>query len=462
MSAPSARGARFDLTMGPVTGSMLLFAAPMIAGNLLQQLYNVADTFIVGRFLGADALAAVGASYAAMVFLTSVLLGLCMGGGVLFSMLYGAGETDRMKQSFVLSFAFIAALTAVIEALALAGLPVILRLLQIPDEVFAMTGEYLRIIFYGLPFTFLYNYFASLLRAVGRSAPPLVFLAVSSVLNIALDLLVVLRFEMGVAGAAWATIAAQGVSALCAASYCAAFLPQLRPQRRHMRFDASVFRQLAQYSLLTCAQQSVMNFGILMVQGLVNSFGVTAMAAFAAGVKIDSLAYMPVQDFGNAFATFIAQNKGAGRHDRIRAGLKSAVACAVVFCLVISAIVFFCAQPLMRVFVDASETAVIGEGVLYLRIEGACYCGIGCLFLFYGLYRGLGRAGFSLVLTVVSLGTRVALAYLLAPRFGLPAVWWAIPIGWLLADVLGAWKYRSLRGEWSDVSDIRGAYDNFN
>ena len=451
MSASSRRAARFDLTAGPVTGSMLLFAAPMIAGNLLQQLYNVADTFIVGRCIGADALAAVGASYSAMVFLTSVLLGLCMGSGVLFSMLWGAGETDRMKQSFAISFGFIAVITVAIEALSLACLPLFLRLLQIPPEIMDMTAEYLRIIFYGLAFTFIYNYFASLLRAVGRSAPPLVFLGVSAVLNIVLDLVFVLCFDMGVAGAAWATITAQGVSAFGAAAWCLICMPQLRPKRRHIRFDAGIFRQLAQYSLLTCTQQSVMNFGILMVQGLVNSFGVVAMAAFAAGVKIDSFAYMPVQDFGNAFATFIAQNKGAGQQERIRRGLRSAVLCALVFCVIVSAAVFVFAQPLMRLFVDASETAVIAEGVRYLRIEGACYCGIGCLFLFYGLYRGLGRAGFSLVLTVVSLGTRVALAYLLAPVAGLPGVWWAIPIGWVLADALGVWKYGSIRSQLTDA-----------
>ena len=218
MSASFRRAARFDLTAGPVTGSMLLFAAPMIAGNLLQQLYNVADTFIVGRCIGADALAAVGASYSAMVFLTSVLLGLCMGSGVLFSMLWGAGETDRMKQSFAISFGFIAVITVAIEALSLACLPLFLRLLQIPPEIMDMTAEYLRIIFYGLAFTFIYNYFASLLRAVGRSAPPLVFLGVSAVLNIVLDLVFVLCFDMGVAGAAWATITAQGVSAFGAAA----------------------------------------------------------------------------------------------------------------------------------------------------------------------------------------------------------------------------------------------------
>ena len=190
-------------------------------------------------------------------------------------------------------------------------------------------------------------------------------------------------------------------------------------------------------------QQSVMNFGILMVQGLVNSYGVTVMAAFAAAVKIDSFAYMPVQDFGNAFSTFIAQNQGAGKTERIRLGLRAAVLSSGLFCLVISAVIVCFAGPLMTIFISPEETEIIRIGVQYLHIEGACYVGIGCLFLLYGLYRGLGRAGVSVVLTIISLGTRVALAYLLSPvpAIGLLGIWWAVPIGWFLADAAGFWYF---------------------
>ena len=187
-----------------------------------------------------------------------------------------------------------------------------------------------------------------------------------------------------------------------------------------------------------------MNFGILMVQGLVNSFGTTVMAAFAAAVKIDSFAYMPVQDFGNAFSTFIAQNYGARREDRIRAGLKGAVITAFAFCSLVSLLVWIFARPLMLLFVRGEETAIIAEGVRYLRIEGAFYCGIGCLFLLYGLYRALGRPGMSVVLTVASLGTRVALAYVLSavPALGVTGIWWSVPIGWALADAIGLLYYQ--------------------
>jgi len=180
-----------------------------------------------------------------------------------------------------------------------------------------------------------------------------------------------------------------------------------------------------------------MNFGILMIQGLVNSFGIATMSAFAAAVKIDSFAYMPVQDFGNAFSTFIAQNKGANENERIQKGLKSAMMISTLFCLVISLIVCIFAKELMLIFIKPDEIEIIVKGIEYLRIEGICYLGIGCLFLLYGYYRGIGKPGISVVLTVISLGTRVILSYMLASYLGTTIIWWSIPIGWILADVIG-------------------------
>ena len=276
---------------------------------------------------------------------------------------------------------------------------------------------------------------------------PLAFLAVSAVLNIALDLWFVLGLNRGVAGAAEATVIAQYLSGVGIAVYTLARFPQARAIGKLSGLRRARVREVLSFSTLTCVQQSVMNLGILMVQGLVNSFGPIVMAAFAAAVKIDAFAYMPVQDFGNAFSTFIAQNYGAKRQDRIRAGLKSAVRMTMIFCVIVSALVFAFAAPLMRLFVDAAETEVIREGVRYLRIEGAFYCGIGCLFLLYGLYRALGRPGMSVALTVVSLGARVALAYLLSaiPAVGVVGIWWSVPIGWALADLVGLICYRTVK-----------------
>ena len=432
-----------DLTRGPVMRSMLLFAIPMILGNLLQQCYNVADTLIVGRFAGTDALAAVGSSYSLMTFLTSILLGLCMGSGALFSMRFGRRDEAGLRESIVSSFVLIAGVAVVLNLVSFACLDWIQVFLQVPDQVWGLMRAYLVVIFAGIPAIFLYNYFASFLRAVGNSVAPLAFLAVSACLNIALDLWFVLGLGRGVAGAAEATVIAQYVSGVGITLYALARCPQFRGLRPYLRVRGSCLREVASYSFLTCIQQSVMNLGILMVQGLVNSFGPTIMAAFAAAVKIDSFAYLPVQDFGNAFSTFIAQNYGAKKAGRIRAGLKGAVVTSMGFGVVLSALVWVFAEPLMGLFVEAGEVAVIQAGVLYLHIEGAFYCGIGCLFLLYGLYRALGRPGMSVVLTVISLGTRVALAYLLSaiPAIGVSGIWSAVPIGWVLADAAGVGYY---------------------
>ena len=436
-----------DLTRGPITRTMLLFAGPMIAGNLLQQFYNIADTLIVGQFLGAQALAAVGSAFTLMTFLTSILLGLCMGSGAVFSIRYGERNEEKRKSSIFVSFVMIALVTLVMNLLVFLLIDPIIRFMNIPSDVYGMMRDYLWVIFAGIGFVFLYNYFAALLRAVGNSLAPLLFLAVSAVTNIVLDLLFVVTFQRGVARAAEATVIAQALSAVGIVAYTFIKFPAFRPDRRYMRMNRQILREIFQYAFLTCIQQSVMNFGILLVQGLVNSFGTAVMAAFAAAVKIDAFAYMPVQDFGNAFSTFAAQNFGAKKEERIRRGIRSAIGVTVVFCLIVSALVFVFARQLMLIFVQPQETEILAVGAQYLRIEGAFYCGIGCLFLLYGFYRAVRRPGISVVLTVLSLGTRVALSYLLAsiPAIGVVGIWWSIPIGWLLADLAGLLYYKKFK-----------------
>ena len=359
--------AKRDLTQGSIPRGLLGFALPLILGNLLQQLYNLADTWVVGRFIGEGALAAVGSSYTLMTFLTSILLGLCMGSSVYFSIQYGRQDPDRLRNGIF-----------------------------------------------------------------------------QSVLNIGLDILFVVPLGMGVRGAAMATVIAQFVAGLGLFLYTWFAFPALRVQKRHRYWDRAALKNLLNLSLFTCLQQSVMNFGILMVQGLVNSFGTAVMAAFAVAVKIDTIAYMPVQDFGNAFSTFVAQNYGAEKRDRIRTGTHWAVFWVVLFCLVIGGLVCLLAPRLMAAFVggDAAEVIAIGTG--YLRIEAAFYLGIGILFLLYGYFRAVNRPAVSVVLTICSLGTRVLLAYTLSalPALGVNGIWIAIPIGWFLADATGILLWR--------------------
>lgn len=430
-----------DLTHGSITKGLLLFALPMIAGNLLQQLYNIADTLIVGQALGRNALAAVGSAYTLMVFLTSIFLGLSMGAGALFSICLGRGDKKALRAAVAHAFALIGAVTLVLNLSVYLLADPILRFLQIPHELYSSMRDYLLIIFGGLAATFLYNFFACLLRAVGNSVVPLWFLGISALLNIGLDLLFVPVLHFGVAGAAAATVIAQYVSGGGLTLYTILRCRELLPRREDLHFNGRILRELADLSLLTCAQQSAMNFGILLVQRLVDSFGPVIMAAFAAAVKIDSFAYLPVQDFGNAFSTFAAQNYGAGQTERLRQGFRTATAVSAAFSCAISAMVVLLARPLMRIFVQAGETEVLAAGVRYLRIEGAFYAGIGCLFLLYGFYRAVQRPGMSVVLTVISLGTCVALAYALAGPVGEAGIWAAIPIGWFLADFVGYGYY---------------------
>lgn len=432
-----------ELTRGPVMRTMLRFAVPMILGDLLQQCYNIADTLIVGRFLGAGALAAVGSAFSLMTFLTSIILGLAMGSGTVFSMRFGQKDSLGLREEILASFTLLGIVTVVLNVLVFAGIDWIIRFLRTPDELLELMREYLIVIFAGLIGIFLYNFFASLLRSLGNSVVPLIFLAVSAVLNILLDLWFVAGLGRGVAGAAEATVISQYISGIGITIYAWIRFPHLLRKDKNVRLRLSRIREITSFSGLTCMQQSIMNLGILAVQGLVNSFGTTVMAAFAAAVKIDAFAYLPVQDFGNAFSIFIAQNYGAGKNDRIRKGTRCAAAASAVFGLAVSLLVVLFAGPLMSLFIDTGEVSVIAEGVRYLRIEGAFYALIGILFLLYGLYRAIGSPGMSVILTVISLGTRVVLAYVLSavPAFGVAGIWWAVPIGWFLADVLGAGYY---------------------
>ena len=392
-----------ELTHGPVMKTMLKFAIPMILGDLLQQCYNIADTLIVGRFLGADALAAVGSAFSLMTFLTSILLGLAMGSGTVFSIRFGQKDETALKEGVLASFVLLGVVTVILNILVFAGVDWIIWFLRTPDELTVLMKDYLIVIFAGLAGIFLYNFFASLLRSLGNSVVPLAFLAISAGLNIILDLLFVAVLNRGVAGAAEATVIAQYVSGIGIAVYTKIRFPHLLCLDGRIRLRRSRIKEITNFSA----------------------------------------PYLPVQDFGNAFSIFIAQNYGAGQTGRIKKGIRAAVATSVGFSLVISLLVCIFAGPLMSLFIDSGETAVISEGVRYLRIEGAFYALIGILFLLYGLYRALGKPGMSVVLTVMSLGTRVALAYALSalPVFGVAGIWWSVPVGWFLADALGIGYY---------------------
>ncbi len=437
-----------------MTRSLLLFAGPMILGNLLQQFYNIVDTWVVGRFVGADALASVGSAYSLMTFLTSILIGLCMGCGALLSYYYGKGDTRRLQNRMHTAFVLIGGISVVLWLLVQCAVDPILVFLRVPAELYGMMRDYVSIVFLGIFFVFLYNFFAFVLRAVGNSVMPLCFLGLAAGMNVGLDLFFVVCLDWGLEGAAWATVFSQVAAGVGLAAYTWVREPGFRFCCGRFLQEEKAVGELLRFSMVTSAQQSVMNFGILMVQGLVNSFGMEVMAAFAAAVKIDTFAYMPAQEFGNAYSIFVSQSFGAGNGKRLREGTRSAFRVSTLFCVLISAGVFLFADNLMRLFVKGEEMQILAIGRQYLRIEGAFYVGIGVLFLLYGYFRGINRPGVSLLLTVVSLGSRVALAYMLAavPAIGVAGIWWAIPIGWALADGVGLlWMGRLQRGGVTDT-----------
>lgn len=436
-----------DLTSGSITAGLWAFAIPLMLGNVLQQLYNLVDTWVVGRYIGEGALAAVGSSYTLLTFLTSVIIGLSLGTGSFISIAFGKKEDDTIRSGIFMSSVVTGALTIVIMIAFYAFLDPVIRLLQVPEKLTGDMRTYLVYVFAGFLAVYLYNYISNVLRGMGNSEAPLLFLAVSVILNVGLDLWFVITLDMGIRGAAMATVIAQYVSGIGILIYFLAACPKYRIRRADMRWVKNNFKRILSLSGFTCLQQSVMNLGILMVQGIVNSFGATVMAAFAVAVKIDTIAYMPVQDFGNAFSVFVAQNYGAGKQDRIHAGIRQAATSVAVFCAVISAFVCLFAKPLMGVFVDGAGAETIRIGAQYLRIEGACYIGIGVLFMLYGYYRAVNMPHISVVLTVLSLGTRVVLANVLSaiPSVGETGIWVSIPIGWAIADAFGIWYHSARR-----------------
>ncbi|MCM1316202.1 MAG: MATE family efflux transporter [Muribaculaceae bacterium] len=432
-----------DLTTGNITSALLAFAGPMIIGNLLQQIYNVADTLIVGRCLGKNALAAVGSTYTLITFLYSIIIGLCMGSGALASYCYGEKNMKLLKSSVNISFIFIGVVAVITEIITISATSSILKLLKTPPEIIKMTEDYVKIIISGIIFIFLYNFYTYMLRGFGNSVTPLIFLGISSVINIILDVIFVKFMNCGVKGAAYATLIAQAISGIGIALYSVKKEKVLKIKLFDIKFRRKEVLEVIRMSFAASVQQSVMNLGILMIQGLVNSFGTTVMAAFTVAVKIDALAYMPAQEFGNAFSMFISQNYGANKNDRIKKCVKKSLKISVIFCILISVIVVIFSKSLMKIFVSADEIPIIQTGKQYLVTEGSFYVGIGILFLLYGYYRGINKPEISLILTIISLGTRVVLAYLLSDfkTIGVFGIWISIPIGWILADIIGYYIY---------------------
>lgn len=446
-----------DMTKGSVIRQIAVFAIPLFIGNIFQQLYNMVDAVVVGRFVGKNALAAVGTSFPAIFLLVALVMGLTMGASVVVSQLFGAGELKKMRRAISTSFIFLIICAISLTLLGLLISRNLLLLLKTPPEVIDEATVYLKIIFSGLMFMFLYNTIAAFLRALGDSRTPLYFLIVSSLLNMGLDLLFVIRFNMGVAGVAWATVIAQAVSVLLSIIYIYKRVELLRLHPRDMVFDRELFAQSVRLGIPASIQQTVVAFGMIAVQGLVNSFGSVTMAAYTAAARIDSIAMMPIMNLGLSVSTFTAQNIGAGNLERVRRGYRQTLAMVAACCAVTSTIILLFGPKLIQLFVDAAETEVISQGNDYITVVSFFYIMLGLLFVTNGVLRGSGDMTVSMASTIVNLAVRVAAAYYLSsrPGIGFRGIWWSIPIGWCCGFIVAYIRYRS--GKWTEKGVVNGA-----
>lgn len=433
-----------DMTKGNPSRIILKFFIPLFIGDLLQQFYSIIDAIVIGKFVGTDAFAAVGSSSAVTVFITSILLGLAMGASAIFSQLYGGGQYDELKKTISTALIFLFSVSVLITVVTSIFLPQIIALYQMPEKTAVYAADYLKYVFYGFIFVGMYNAFSFLLRSFGDSKTPLYFLIASCISNLILDLIFVVVLHMGTAGAAIATLLTQGFAAIGCGIYTIKRMQFLNFKREDFIFSTSAFNKIATFSILTALQQSISSFGMMLIQGLVNTFGSTVMAAFAACSKIDSVANAPLQDLGNSFSTYTAQNEGAGEIKRIREGFYATSRIIIILSAIISIVAFIFAPNLITLFVNKNATEVIAVGVGYLRIVSIFYVLLGFIVMFYGFFRGLGAIKISILMTIVSQGLRVLLAYSLAPVRGFSGVCWAIVVGWLLSDLLGFYMYKKV------------------
>lgn len=429
--------------------ALLLFSLPIIIGNLFQQTYTMVDSAIVGRFVGEQALAAVGASYSLTNIFICVAIGGGMGASVLVSRYFGAKEYGRMKlavSTALLSFLIISILLGTVGLLCSRG---ILILLNTPADVLDMAVVYLNIYFVGLPFLFMYNVLSAMFNALGKSRIPLYFLIFSSLLNVGLDILFVTRYQMGVAGVAWATLIAQGLSAVMSFAVFLATMRRLHGERTGI-FDMHELSNMARIALPSILQQSTVSIGMMLVQSVVNSFGSEALAGFSAAMRIESICIVPMAGIGNAVSSFTAQNIGAQKLERVKEGYRVAngmvVVCAVIICLVLELL----HDPIIAMFLgDSGTAAAVSTGRGYLTFMGWFFCLIGFKMSADGLLRGAGDMKMFTIANMVNLFIRVVFAITMAPRFGIAMVWCAVPIGWFVNWAISYCQYRT--GKWKTI-----------
>ncbi|WP_075556715.1 MATE family efflux transporter [Parabacteroides timonensis] len=424
-----------DLTHGPVWKVIVRFALPLLIGNLLQQLYNVTDSIIVGQFLGKEALAAVSASFFIYYFIISLVIGVGSGTSVVVSQFFGAKQYDKVQRAFSSFFIFM--LVAGI-ALSIAGIifsEPIFRLTNTPEEVIPDAVAYFRIYIGGTFLFVTFNSIISILRGVGESVRPMIFIFITTVLNIVLDLLFIVGFKWGIEGAARATVIAQGIGMCIALGYVNNTHPLLSIKKQDLLFDMKLFKEGLKIGLPTSVQQCAIALGLIALLGIVNSFGTDTLTAYGAAGKIDTIITQAVLTLSGALAAFCGQNIGAGHFDRVRKGLRFTMLVNLIFSLITFTAIYFFGEEMMRAF--TSDQAVITIGKEYLLIIGGFFIVHGALNIYNGALRGAGDTIFTMVTSLLCLWLiRIPLSYQLSAWYGRQGIWWAIGISIAIGFVI--------------------------
>lgn len=442
----SKKNTAVNMTQGNITAHLIRYSVPLILGNLFQLTYNAVDSIIVGRFIGKEALAAVGTASPVMNIIVLGISGICIGASVLMSQFFGAGDEEMLKREMATTavFGFFFSILVILAGM-WAAVP-LLRILRVPQEILGTAGLYLRLIFLGAPFTYFYNAVSAGLKSVGDSKTPLKFLAFSSVLNGALDVVLIGGLGFGIICSAVTTVIAEAASAVLCILYVYRRIPMLQLKPAEFRIDCGLLKKTLQYGGITALQQSCQPIGKLLIQGAVNPMGVNVIAAFNAVNRIDDYAFTPEQSISHGITTFVAQNRGAGRTDRIRQGFRAGLRLEFGYWILIGLTITALKEPLMRLFVTGSNPEIVALGCQYLALMAVFYIFPGFTNGIQGYFRGMGNMTMTLIGTLVQTSLRVVFVYLLTPVMGLKGVAVACAVGWsvmLLVEVPVYWKHRN-------------------
>jgi putative MATE family efflux protein len=436
-----------DLTVGREGKLIFLFAMPMLLGQLFQQFYSIVDSAIVGRYLGKEALAAVGASFPIIFTMIALMIGIASGGMVVISQYFGAKDMEKVKKATETIYIFMFGASVVLTIAGLLLVDPIFRITKLPLELVPMAKTYLNIYISGIVLFFGYNGTAAILRGMGDSKTPLYFLMFSTITNIILVLLFVIVFKWGVAGAAYATIISQGGAFATSMIYLHRTHEIINFNFRQWTFDREIFRACFRIGLPTGLQQTFVALGMMALFSIVNTFGTNVVAAFSAAGRIDSIATVPAMIFGQALATFVGQNMGAGKVDRVRRGLIMTMLMSWAASIIISFFLIVFRSHIMHIFTNESETEVIRIGGEYLTIVTSFYLVFATMFTFSGVMRGAGDTLIPMFISLFALWLiRIPMAYWLSAHMGEKGIWWAVPIGWTAGMILSFLYYRT--GRW--------------